>query len=371
MVPAPTVRSEAVEGHAQQAYECLQHSNLDQARLESLWRKLPGGAAFTPFQSVEFLDCFRRNMLATVKGEFHVYEFRRAGTSTPLMYLPVLIRQRGPVRIASLPDLTLADQSAPVLARAYDIPAEHASELWRSFTGNLSGADLFDFHNIVPGVDGQPNPFYHLPEAVDDDSQYMLDLRQEGGIPPWRRKSLAKELRTKFRKLQLQGVEFAVVVTKSERATLWETMLAQKQQRFEVLGRTNLLAECSVSSFYRSLAAADNASRVCLFSLRRDEEIVAACLAFLSGRSLSTVILSIGADHWHSCSPGVVLMSRVLDWAEANGIDYFGFGTGRQLYKQRFGGEEVTTRRLSGSLTRAGDAYRFVRAMKNVASRSA
>ncbi|MEJ8473633.1 GNAT family N-acetyltransferase [Roseibium algae] len=349
-------------------YVCLRHDAPGGDEVRELFRRLPGGAVSTPFQTPDFLRAFQANMLEGVGGSFSLYEFRRAGTSTPLMLLPILTRKRGPIRIASMPDLTLADQNAPVLAKAYDVPPSHMPTLWATFLQNLTGADVLDFHNMTPMVEQQINPLYGLGDAAATEHLLMLDLQNDAAVAEWRRKSVFKELRSKFRKLEAEGVRFFMAETPDERLAVCKTILRQKQTRFETLGRDNLLSSKSIANLYLDLAKVPHVySPARLFGLRTDNEVVAGLMSLSSEDMINAVLLSIGDERWHRMSPGIVLMSKVVDWAQSAGVKNFSFGTGYQRYKQRFGAEPKALKKISRSLTRAGEAYTMMRFMKDAA----
>ncbi|WP_417666474.1 GNAT family N-acetyltransferase [Roseibium sp.] len=267
-----------------------------------------------------------------------------------------------------MPDLALSDQNAPVLARNAFIGEGHDEHLWQSFLNSLSGVDVLDFFNLVPELEGRPNPLYQLSDTTVDNGQFMLDLATEEKVKIWRQKSVFKKARANARKLANAGVEFRIPTQPDERVALCEKLIAYKKARFKAQGVDNLLSCQVMAGLYKDLAEATGDRQAAqLFSLEKDGEIVAATMVMLSRRTVNGVLLSIGGPEWHRMSPGFVLVSKVIDWAQENGFERFCLGTGAQQYKGRFGGDLVETKKLSRAVTYAGDAYILARSLKDLA----
>ena len=83
--------------------------------LRSLWASLPGGAICSAFQAPRFVECFFQEMAPAACDTFGVLAAYRPGLQDPLALLPLIRFRKGPVRIASTPDLGVADQNGPVL----------------------------------------------------------------------------------------------------------------------------------------------------------------------------------------------------------------------------------------------------------------
>ncbi|MBO6755113.1 MAG: GNAT family N-acetyltransferase [Roseibium sp.] len=344
-----------------------QLSAPSRADMKALWARLPGGPVSTPFQSPRYFESFQRHMVGPVNGELSIYSIEHRGLSLPLMLIPVLVRRRGPIRIASMPDLTLADQNAPVLARGIPLSGRVLKSCWTAFLGCLDRADVLDIFNIPPAVDGMANPLFELDACETYTEALTFDLTDEQAEARWRKKSVYKEARAKMRKLEGQGAEFFVATDPQDRVDVFSKLLADRRQRLRGLTRAACAETGPKDRFYADLAAntgPDNPAQV--FGIRAGEELIAGAIGMMTGKTFNGVLISIGDPKWHKLSPGIVLISQIIEWAKAHGIETFCFGTGLQSYKQRFGAVSQPMRRLNVPLTFAGRAYIKMRKAKDV-----
>jgi CelD/BcsL family acetyltransferase involved in cellulose biosynthesis len=76
-----------------------------------------------------------------------------------------------------------------------------------------------------------------------------------------------------------------------------------------------------------------------VFTIEHDGELVAAVLTFIDGNVCRFYGIYYD-ERWAKCSPGVSLLYRVIERAQARGLD-FDLMTGEQSYKMRFASEVV------------------------------
>ncbi|MBO6755112.1 MAG: GNAT family N-acetyltransferase [Roseibium sp.] len=347
-------------------YQVQRHRDPSFEALTALWARLPGGPLCSPFQTPGFLASFRSHMLTRVSGAFDVLELKSRRDGTPVLLLPLLIRKRGPVRIASMPDLSLADQCAPVLAGAASLPREDYPAAWACLRQEITDADLVDFYNMPEFIGARPNPLVFLDEAYPVTSNLALDLRLPESEAIWRRKSVFKRVVRKGRRLNAKGVEFFEARSSEERMWVYETLLEQRRRRFDEIGLSNGLENSDQAAFYAALARMEFPdSPAIVLGLKAGDELVAANICMAAGSLLNTVLVSIGDHRWHRDSPGMVLMALAIDWAKARGMRQFSFGNGLQSYKERFGPTPLPMRNLSAPLTLPGNVYFNIRKAKS------
>ena len=76
-----------------------------------------------------------------------------------------------------------------------------------------------------------------------------------------------------------------------------------------------------------------------VFTIQKDDELVAAVLTFIDG-NVCRFYGTYYDERWARYSPGASLLYRVIQQAQARGLD-FDFMTGEQAYKMRFASEVV------------------------------
>lgn len=357
-------RPEASQRAAIQVH-VAKHERPSFALLEELWSSLAGGAVHSPFQSPVFLDAFQRHAELSNCEHLTVLSASQAKGEAPAMLLPVVTCRRGPFRVVTMPDLGLADQNAPVLSRALAGRPEVATDMARALLEAVEGGDILDIPKINALIGGLKNPLFDQRGATDTGWTYNYDGAALASVDMQSGKSVFKEARTKFRKLQGKGVDFVEVNTSAERRALLEHLLLQRSVRFGELGRANSIETDNRDNFYRYLADnTDPDNPFKLFALKTDTEVVAVAALMAHGDIANGVLISIGDASWHRLSPGIVLLVQTLRWARENKISNFSFGTGLQTYKQRFGAGRQPVRRLLRPLSLKGQAFVFASRVK-------
>ncbi len=347
-------------------FGAITHRIKDGQGLAALWNALPGGALCTPFQSPGFMDAFVNALVPARCEGLNICEVRPAGSEVPAALFPYVIHNRGPVRIASFPDFGVADQVTPVISGGRTISAKEFASIWQAFVDTLHGVDLVDIDKVPPRIGDRPNPLHRERCAAPSGEMVVLDL-SEASITHWKKKSVFREARAKARKLSAQGVEFFFSRDPRDCLAAFDLLRKQRFARFKAVGRYNSLEEQpGYADFYQHLVArASPGGPVLMFGLKAGDEVISAALAFADEDLVNGVLISIGDEKWHRCSPGIVLLVKIIEWAEASGLKEVCFGTGMQDYKQRFGGDVMQLYRISQPLTARGSAFLVARRMIN------
>lgn len=346
--------------------------------LRRLWAELPGEAISTPFQTPEFLQAFQETQCRRGESNLAVLAFCAKGRAeTPIMILPLVRYRRGPLRVASIPDFGVSDQNAPVLSPdALARPAQLATAIRSAFEA-VQDVDLVDIRKLHKHIGNAANPLFVLDEGIPESSTLCLDLQGNSSAAGWGGKSIYKKTSSKYRRLVEAGVTLVEARGPEDRLAVFESLAAQRAERFGQLGREDSLQREERTAFYKRLATLEtDDSPLKALSLKRGDETVAAMMLLAAGAQTTAVLVSIGDPKWHGYSPGMVLFAKAIEWAAANGCRRFSFGTGQQEYKQRFGGEEHPTRRLLLPLNargrlfvRARDAHRTAQELLQIAVR--
>lgn len=340
-------------------FKIARHTRPSFEQLKTLWTRLEGGAVASPFQMPMFLAAFHQHIApSTCRRPLTLLSATPNGSEAPAALLPLVTVRRGPVKVVTMPDLGLADQNAPVLSRQLAKDPHLAGEACDALLDAVGGGDILDIPKVSPLIGTTANPLFDGPETVEAGRTYHFDADGLAAMDAPGGKSVFKEARSKFRKLQSQGVALLEVTDPAERRALLEALLEQREARFAALDRDNSIESGNRADFYKALSEAD--AEDCPFkmlALKKDEEVVASVVLMVHGESANGILVSIGDVAWHRLSPGIVLVVQSLKWARENGIRNFSFGTGLQDYKKRFGAQEMPTRRLLRPLTVKGRVF--------------
>lgn len=343
------------------------HREVPRALLGRLWAALPGNAVATAFQRTDVLDALNSHVAAAAGAQMRLLEVQDVASNRPRLLLPLMVSRRGPLRIGGMPDFDLADLCAPVLASEATFQPFEGGLIWPLIDEALQDVDLIRFSKMPPRICGFPNPLFHVIRQKEPEPTYILDLEGGYGSGGWRKRSVYKEARGKYRKLQAEGVSFVQAQGVEQKAAFLAVLRQQRARRFAQKGWSNLLErDASQGRYYEDLLEGP----VEVFALQSQTGETAGAICVLCHASMvSATLIAMGEEKWHRFSPGLVLFAKLIEWAEASGYTELCFGAGVQFYKQRFGGEPVETLSFERPLTAAGSAYLALRRLKRIAGR--
>jgi CelD/BcsL family acetyltransferase involved in cellulose biosynthesis len=328
-------------------------------QLKSLWNSLAGGPVSTPFQTPEFLHAFTEKILPGACERFAVFSLCDEVTREPVMLMPLIWFRKGPFRIVSSLDLGLSDQNGPVFGkRCADVFSALKPALLPALLQSILDCDVLKVCKIHPTISGMANPFFEVPEASHEGHSLYLDHQALEDAVTSSKKSVYKEARAKFRKLQREGVTLVEAETAAERQLICRTLLEQRKKRIDAPNGLVSLEEENRENFYQYLAGLnEDKGPLTALALKKGEEIVAAVVLLAEGTSANGVLVSIGDPKWHRMSPGMVLFVKSIEWARENGIQNFSLGAGLHSYKNRFGAAMQETKRILVPMNMRGRTY--------------
>ncbi len=338
------------------------------AVLKDLWSSMPGGPVSTPFQSPHVLHAIQTTRAGFPEPTFSVFSIRRQDDTRPLMLVPLMTVERGFFKVATMADLDVVDVNAPVLAGDRPIHPGEYDGIVDAILENLTDVDLFDAFNLPEKIGGLDNPFFRSSRMEKQTDVLALSLDGEQNIAQLKSKSVFKEARRKGRKLTEQGVEFSEIRTEAEREKALLSLMEYKRRRLQETGITRDPWSEKQERFFKNAlnSYSDDYAQTTLLALRRNDEIVAVALAFVSDREFHGSLISMGEEHWYKYSPGSVLICRIIEWALERGIRQFYFGPGSHGYKKHFGAQTYSLGRILVPVTAKGRSYMALRTLKRI-----
>jgi CelD/BcsL family acetyltransferase involved in cellulose biosynthesis len=294
----------------------------------------PGDARCTVFQTREFIAAWQasfgtdprlRPLFVTVSDE----------RGRPLMLLPLCLERRPSVTLLTFLDQGHADYNAPVLFPATaECTSLFAPACWQRLLKALPPFDVALFDKMPAEIADLPNPMLVLADATPCPSAHGNRLTR-----PWAEVQAVlpsvRELRSKKRALERLGaVELVVGAEGAMRRRLLNSLVAQKQRRFE---------ETRVPGFVenpRALAFLQHATDVfgqsgglSLCGLLVGGEITAVQWGLTQGTTFYALMTSFEGGTWAKLSCGRVLNWLLLERLKADGFAYFDQGFGDEPYK--------------------------------------
>jgi len=336
VAPAPAVCADA----ARRCSMLEIHDHLEDVRDE--WRDLESRCPASPYQAYDWQHAYAAHALGP-RDTVRVAVVRDAVDARPLMLLALVVRARGAMTIgttiggkhANFHMALACSQGEKRLSP--DATRAHLSEIGRRLR-----LDAFHFRNLPVTWRGEANPLA-LPGARPSPSDAFAT--SFGDLPadaPAVRLSAStrKKLRRKSEWLaEIGPVGFDRATTAREADAMIEAFLALKARRMRDLGLDDPFADAGAQAFLRAAAqpGADGRAPVSLWRLTCGERAVAVFGAACDGRRASGMITAFDtAPEIARCSPGDLLMLRVIEDLRRAGYEGFDLGVGEARYKSQF-----------------------------------
>jgi CelD/BcsL family acetyltransferase involved in cellulose biosynthesis len=313
--------------------------HADPAALNPAWAALAREGRATPFQSAVFLRAWYAVLGARPHITTAIVEVLRAADDTPVLLLPLAVERRGGLRVLGFADCGVADNNAPVLGPACPEGAAFKA-LWRDILKVLPPADLLRFEKQPERIGARPNPLLALgPTRASALSAHPLTM-------PDSFEDYSRSRTTKFRKEQERvwrvftrhaGARFDLIDDPALAAPILADMDRQQSGRMKELGIDSLLEQDGYTALYHRLVADGLATGdVVLGALTAAGETVGALLGISDGLTVTFVRIGHAGGEWATCSPGRLVIERMMMALHERGLRRFDFSIGDYGYKENF-----------------------------------
>lgn len=317
----------------------------DLAGVEPLWRTLEAEGVGSPYQRFDWVRAYVESLAAHERFEPRIIVIRDAA-DRPILLLPFAVRQRRGLRTASIIGGKQANHHLPILAPHAPAPSADAFMALLIALGRQLGIDAYDFVNLPRIWRGRPNPLA-LPSAEPNPSNaYGLTLgsNAEDTLKRALGKDARKKLRQKERYLAALGpVAHRIARSPAEVDRILDAYFAQKAARFRAKGLPADIERGPMRAFIRQGCLAGlEAGRpaIELHALEAGDRIAATFGIAGDDQRASGMFISFdGAAEVARCSPGDLLVARVIAMQCERGRAVFDLGVGEARYKSSFCGE--------------------------------
>ena len=297
-----------------------------------------GGADTTArchaFQTVTFLETWQATYGVTYRPKLCLVEVRDP-SGRPVLMLPLMISKQHGSRVLAFTDLGVSDYNSPILFPSDTVWTERsARSLWQQIVARLPAFDLVIFDKMPEEVRDIVNPLFFLSEEANAESCHLTNLDQSvediekavRGVRTFRRH---------FRGLQRLGeCEVVVAETPEQRKWILDSLLEQKQRRFEETKVPGFEEHPEKRDFFAlgtETFAAIGALH--LSALVVNGKIIATTWGLTQGRHYYGLFLSFEGGEWGKYSPGRVLHHQLLLHLAERGYSCFDLGIGNEEWK--------------------------------------
>ncbi len=339
---------------------------------EATWRELEARAVLSPYQRFDWIQAIIGS--GVVRCERMAIAVARQGRR-PMALLPLTISRELGIWQARIAGSALSNADwmifDPAIAGALD--KGFLLRLLRE-ARRAARIDVFSLQNLPGEWQGHANPllaFAHLPAP----SHFYAGTL---GTAPFIETRLNHKKRTNIRRggRRLEEMYGAVQVrhatTPEELSAVHAAFLAQRGERFDEMGVTNVFATAEFVTFFRELGTASlGATRpaLCLHALYGGEEILATSIGAVCGTHYSQYINSTASGPAAKYYLSGLLMAELCDELSGAGILSLDLGVGDFEYKLDWT-EAQTVYNAVVPLTTAGRAQAVASRLTTAAKRT-
>ena len=316
------------------------HTRVD--TVERAWAELESVAPCSIYQTRRWLVPWVTT-LGRRAGVTPWLVLARAANGRPCGLLLLGLRRVGPCTVATW--LGGRDANATMALLPPDAPwsgAELARLLREAARRADTGPDVFMLTNQPFSWQGRTNPLASLPHVPSPSAAFGLRLIPDARALLGARlsKDTAKKLRKKEAKLAALGaLAYRVAGTAAERSAVLDAFLAHKTMRLRAKHIRSEFDAPEMRAFIETASAtrgADGGSpAIELHALLLDERVVAVYGGAAHGGGWSGMFNAFDAtdERVARCSPGDLLLLRVVARACAAGLTHLDLGIGEARYK--------------------------------------
>jgi CelD/BcsL family acetyltransferase involved in cellulose biosynthesis len=313
--------------------------DLDAA--EAIWRGLQTPqSSTTPFQRFEFLALWQQHV-GSREGFRPLVTVAYDRERRPLLLLPLALQKVAGIRIANFMggkhatfNMALWDRDFAAAARPADLEALVSAMRLRQ------PIDVLAFYRQPINWQGQPNPFAFLAHQPSVNDCPVMTLAAGAATAAHLGQSARRRLKGKERKLEmLPGYRYYAATGDADIARLLDAFFQLKPQRMAEQQLPDVFEEPGVEDFVRSACTARLANGepvIQIHALECDDEVIAIFAGLADGDRFSMMFNTYTASANSRHSPGLILISHIVDHYAERGYRAIDLGVGGDSYKRLF-----------------------------------
>lgn len=287
------------------------------------------------YQCADLIELYCEAVVPARLGEPHFVAVMNRDDE-PLVLFPFTIERYLNVKVLRFIDGGLSDINAPVLFE----PTRNWSSrdmlfVWDNLRSIL-GFDIAMFEKIPSHVGDLHNPLASLKTSDDIYSTHALEVVNWDSSSP--KRPHGRTTNRHFRRLSERG-KISVELARSEEQyeIILEAMMRQKTRRYLETRGIDGLARPGYRPFLQKAGKyMSPLGPVCLFALKVDDTIIATLFGLRFNSRLYYFMPTFESGEWAAYSPSRILIDRVVEWCNANGVNLLDFGVGDEDYKLRY-----------------------------------
>ncbi|MEM8542146.1 MAG: GNAT family N-acetyltransferase, partial [Pseudomonadota bacterium] len=333
----------ALEKNNSAPYDIVVSDSFPDAKV--LWKSLQMHGLLSPFQDYEWVKSWLDSFSGANRPEpilVHLYKGKRLVGLLPLCKT----RSFGSTIISWMAD-SVSDTCVPLLLHneLEKLSQEAIQTILDRVAMELSNVDLYLLRYQPISFDGIENPFAKVNQQIVSGESHQVGIEQ-----PWlpfyqtlRSSKTRSRLRQKWRKLSKRGhLSFRSVRDPADQKDALDQILSWKSDQLNQRGSRNPFftggghpsrLTQTLQSYLNHDAQTDSGS-LRIFGLFLNGELIAGYATFVEPKRFSVFVNAYAPDSHSDCSPGLLLLVRLLELSSRSGRDVLDLMRGAEDYKK-------------------------------------
>jgi len=324
--------------------------SYDLREIRDVWQTFEADAVLTPFQSFAWLSQVAADPVIVL-----VYEGECLRMIVPL----ATDRIMGQRRLAWLGS-SLNDYNAPVAGREWlaALDAERARTIWQGMMSLISNIDYAVLTKLPGYIDGVANPFAEIDARPFSCNAYRLMLDGDWGAfyAGLRGAKSRRRLRDKAKRMKKAGrLRIRQIRNPEQKREIIRTSIAWKTSQLRATGARNNFADGRIERHLAAIVGNEKDGRFLrVYVLEVGDILVAANVVLVAGHTMNLFVPAYNHQLFANCSPGTVLLTKLMELATRAGLTCFDFSAGDEPYKLEWSAQPMDMTYNVQSRTMAG-----------------
>jgi len=304
-----------------------------------------GGLTSTGFQTLDWLTVLYEELAPSHRAMPRLVVVTERDSGEIALILPLLIANKGTLKVARFADLGASAYGWPILGPAQLKEPRSIRRTWRNVLRAMRDVDLICLERMPVEISGRPNPLLtrgRVTPALHSGNQLVVPGTVEEYLHTLGKK-YCKEVKRCQRRWEKEGApRFYRTTSPDASARVYSLHEEQVAERHAARGGKNILDEPAYRTFYERLAMdGSEAGLAALFALEANGEIIATLFGIVHDGTFTLLRISTDGKVSGYLSPGRLIVIEAMKHFVAEGVRRFDLGVGEHPLKHGFGVEEV------------------------------
>ena len=311
--------------------------------LEQQWRELEKNSNFFPFQKLEWIKSYIKNM--KLKNDKYLYYCVFEDNSLMAIF-PLSIIKISVVKVLCFIGFKFADYCYPIINKKYDIKKINTKHIFENIYKE------FKFDNVI--IKNQKKLFFNKKNIFFDNEnykdRYKADLSYKINInSTWedyldiRKKKIIKKLDKSIKRRLGENFEFKINsfdLTNIEKIKIVNFLITKKRDQLNRTKIFHYLNNSKYENFLKEIFINNNDNFVSYSYIKSNNSLIAVHIGFLHSNNFY-YLFPVYDYQFKQVAAGKFVISKLIRNSFENGYSSFDFTTGGEVYKQDWSNDKT------------------------------